>query len=209
MGFLEPGSSLYKVLEWITNLVYLNLLWVFFTLIGLVVFGFMPSTLAMYKILKELLTGKENIKIFSTYWKVYKSNFIKINIIGLIMVLIGSILVIDLNFFRAQSGTIYVIINYFMYFLAFLYIMDFLYVFPVYINYDIKIRYILKNALFFVFLTPLENIKMIIGLILVLAIFYVLPSLIPFLGIALPVFVLSWVSKTTIEKVEEKVSKYK
>src|SRR5690554_1501231 len=208
LNIFSEDSGLYRAAEWVTRLVYVNILWIFFTLLGLVVFGFMPATLAMFNIMTKWLKGRENVKVFSEYWQYYKENFLKINLLGLIIIAVGAVLIIDLEYFSAREGWFNVIIKYIIYILLFLYILDFIYIFPIAHRYDIKIRYIIKNALFFIFLTPLETLQIILGMISIVIFFRVLPSLLPFLAVSLPVLLISWVSKKTISKVEEKVRKH-
>ncbi|MFW6282214.1 MAG: YesL family protein [bacterium] len=204
-NFLADDSPLYKVLEWISRLVFINIYWIFFTLLGLVIFGFMPSTLAMFSIIDRFLKGEENIKIFRDFWHEYKANFLKINFIGLIMIIIGLILYIDLQYFKDQSGLVFTFLTFLIWLFILFYIFVFIYIFPIYNRYDLKIYHILKNALFFIFITPLETIQMILVLFLPLIFFRYLPSLLPFLGISLPVLLMSWVANRTIVKVEEKI----
>ncbi|MFW6282009.1 MAG: YesL family protein [bacterium] len=207
--FLATDSPLYKVLEWISRLFFLNLCWLFFTLIGLLIFGFMPSTLAMFSIIDRFLKGEENIKIFRDYWYEYKTNFFRINFLGLIMIIIGLILYIDLQYFQEKSALIFTFFTLLIWLCIVLYILVFIYVFPIYKRYDLKLYYIIKNALFFIFITPLETVQMILVLFLPLIFFRFLPSLLPFLGVSIPVLLMSWVANRTIIKVEEKIIKYK
>ncbi len=208
-NILKTDGGLYKVAEWVARLVYVNILWIVFTIMGLGIFGIMPATLSMFGIIKKWFDGKENVEVFKEYWQIYKTNFIKFNIIGLIMFVIGLVLIIDLRYFNSLSGVQYLIIKYFIYLIVFLYIMDLIYIFPITMQYQLKKRDIIKNALFFGFLSPLETLQMILGLIGVTLLFRVLPSLLPFLGVSIPVFVIIWASEKAIERVESKVRQNK
>jgi uncharacterized membrane protein YesL len=57
-------NGVYRFCEWVTRLAYLNLLWIMFSLAGLVVFGVMPSTIAMYTVTRRWLTEDVDIPIF-------------------------------------------------------------------------------------------------------------------------------------------------
>ncbi len=208
-NILKNDGSLYKVTEWVSRLVYVNILWIVFTIMGLGIFGIMPATISMLGIIKKWFDGKENVEVFKEYWQIYKANFIKINIIGLIMFVIGLVLIIDLRYFNSLSGVHYLIIRYFIYLIIFLYFIDLIYIFPITIQYQLRKRDIIKNALFFGFLSPLETLQMILGLIGVTFLFRVLPSLLPFLGVSIPVLVIIWASEKAIKKVENKVRQNK
>lgn len=84
-----------------------------------------------------------------------------------------------------------------------------MYIFPITIQYQLKKLDIIKNALFFIFLTPIETLQMVLGVVGVVFLFRFLPSLLPFLGISIPVFIITWISEKTFEKVENKVRQSK
>ncbi|MGB4004876.1 MAG: DUF624 domain-containing protein [Halanaerobiales bacterium] len=205
LNIFDTEGTLYRIAEWITRLVIANFLWIIFTLLGLGIFGIMPATAALFGIMNKWLNGEESLKIFKEYWYLYKKQFIKLNIIGLILLLIAVVLYVDLDYFRAREGWYNSLIKYFLYFLIFFYLLDFIYLFPIAIKYEIKIRYIIKNALFYVFITPLEALQIILGLVVIVIFFIFLSSLLPFLGISLPVYWMARISLKSISKVEIKV----
>ncbi len=208
-NILNADGGIYRAAEWITRLVYVNILWIVFTVLGLGIFGIMPATLAMLGIIKKWFKGKENVEVFKEFWQIYKKYFVKINVIGLIMFLIGVILWIDLRYFNSLDGIQYFIIRYLIYMIITLYFIDLMYIFPITIQYQLKKLDIIKNALFFIFLTPIETLQMVLGVVGVVFLFRFLPSLLPFLGISIPVFIITWISEKTFEKVENKVRQSK
>ncbi|NLM97302.1 MAG: YesL family protein [Halanaerobiaceae bacterium] len=205
LNIFSTDSGIYRITEWISRLVYANLLWVLFTLLGLGVFGIMPATLGLFAVINKWLNGQENFPVFREYWKNYKGYFWRINLLGLIMFAIGAVLYIDLEYFQDARGALYQLIEYLFYLFIFLYLIDLIYIFPLFLKYDIKLRYIIKNALFFALLAPAETVKIILGLAVITLLFWRLPSLLPFLAVSLPVFLISWFSGTGIEKVEGKI----
>jgi len=208
-NILNADGGIYRAAELITRLVYVNILWILFTLLGLGIFGIMPATLSMFGIIKMWIKGKENIEVIKVYWEIYKKYFVKINIIGLIMFIIGVILLIDLRYFNSLVGVQYFIITYFIYLIITLYFVNLMYIFPITIQYQLKKKDIIKNALFFIFLTPIETLQMVLGVFGVAFLFRFLPSLLPFLGISIPVFVTAWTSEKTFEKIEYKIKQNK
>lgn len=91
-------GGFYKLLEWISRLAFLNILWISFSLLGLILFGFFPATVAMYSVVRKWMYGKEDVSIFRTFWTAYKQEFVKSNLLGLIIFTIGVILYIDFHF---------------------------------------------------------------------------------------------------------------
>lgn len=80
---IQWRSFLMKFLFAITNIVYLNILWLLFSLLGLVIFGFAPASVALIKSLEGFHLDADYIpiKIFFTY---YKESFKKTNQLQLI-----------------------------------------------------------------------------------------------------------------------------
>ncbi len=205
-NFLNQESGLYKVMEWISKLVFLNLIWIFFSLIGFIIIGVMPATVSMFFILKMWLSGQDNIPLFKTYWAIYKKNFIKANLLGCIMGLISFILLIDLRYFLAREGLVY-FLSYLLYLFMLLYFFTLLYLFPVYVTKELKLYQIIKDALFFSFITPYETILMLLGIAPLLIIYYFLPGLIPFTGASSISYLLSRIYTRSLNKLEIKVKK--
>src|SRR4051794_15867366 len=80
---MKLNGNVYKYCDWIMKFGYLNLLWMLFTLTGLIIFGFMPATISLFTITRAWIRGNTDIPIWSTFLKVYKSEFVKSNKVGL------------------------------------------------------------------------------------------------------------------------------
>lgn len=74
-------QKLYLLTVWISRLALVNLLWILFTFLGLVVFGLGPSTTAMAVVINRWINGEENFSMLSLFKKIYFNYFIKTNII--------------------------------------------------------------------------------------------------------------------------------
>ncbi|MFW5985346.1 MAG: YesL family protein [Halanaerobiaceae bacterium] len=208
-NFLQPGSTFYKIAEWIQRFVFANLLWLFFTLIGLGVFGIMPATAALYSIVRKWNKGNTSFPLFKTFWREYKTNFIRANLLGLIMFFLGFILYFNLNYYREQTAAIYSYIYFLMLIFSFLYIILFLYLFPLYVNYELKFHHLIKNAFLISILSPAYTLMIVLAMAGVVMVFMVLPSLIPFLGISSLAFVNMWGAEKSFSKVEKKIKDHK
>src|SRR5690625_2024178 len=88
-------SGYYRLALWVTRFAYLNLLWVVFTLVGLVFFGFLPATAAMFAVVRKWISGETDIPVLQTFWKSYRKEFMIINVIGYIVFIIGYLLTIE------------------------------------------------------------------------------------------------------------------
>lgn len=82
-------TGIYNLCKWITHFAYLNLLWIIFTLIGGVILGIIPSTVAMFAIARKTAMGEEDISVIKTFWSTFRTEFIRANGLGLKITLIG------------------------------------------------------------------------------------------------------------------------
>lgn len=103
---MEHDGSLGRMLhfcEWIMRFAYTNLLWLFFTLLGLGVFGIMPATAALFAVMRKWIQGQDNVPVLKTFWQEYKGEFFRSNLLGAVLALIGVIIYIDLAFHLSKS----------------------------------------------------------------------------------------------------------
>src|SRR5690625_3277783 len=98
MNNKEFTNGFYSITQWFVKIVHLNILWFLFTLMGLLIFGVFPATVAMFTIMRKWIMGEKHIHINKLFWTTYKSEFMKSNLIGVIFIVIGSILYLDLAF---------------------------------------------------------------------------------------------------------------
>ncbi|AYV69583.1 MULTISPECIES: YesL family protein [Niallia] len=202
-------GGFYKLCDWIMKLAFVNLLWIAFSLLGLLIFGFFPATVAMFVIVRKLLMGNMDIPVFKTFWESYKTEFIKSNLLGFIVSILGYFLYIDINLLKHTSG----IMNVF-YYPALLICLGFLlticYVFPTFVHFDLKIYQVIKNAFIIMLMNPIATIIMVIGITAIYLLMTTVPGMIPlFCGSALA-FIMMWSSFfafTKIQRMEEQHQK--
>ncbi len=53
MQYTSMIGGLYRICEWVMRLAYVNLLWIGIFWLGLVVFGFFPSSAAMFAVVRK------------------------------------------------------------------------------------------------------------------------------------------------------------
>jgi uncharacterized membrane protein YesL len=148
-------SGVYKFSTWITRFAYLNALWMLFSLVGLIIFGFFPATTAMFSIVREWIKGNDEHPIFSNFIQNYKKEFIKSNLLGLILLIIGLILYVNMKFLFLHNTGFWIIINSISVMVTVVYLLMSLYIFPVFVHYDFSLIRIIQNA----FLYMLANLK--------------------------------------------------
>src|SRR5690625_7256835 len=92
---MNTYGGFYKAFDWIYRIAFLNVLWLLFSVVGPIIFGFFPATVAMFSIVR-LSILQENVPIFHTFWTVYKRESIKSNLLALILSSIAYIFYFDL-----------------------------------------------------------------------------------------------------------------
>lgn len=195
-------GKLYMACEWIMRLAYVNLLWIIFSFAGLVFFGVMPATIALFTIVRKWLMKEQEIPIWSTFLTVYRKEFLKGNLIGLLIVVSGAFLVFDFLVLRTVSDAFQIALFVPLLMITAIYIITLLYIFPVYVHYDLNgIRYV-KNAFFLGILNIHVTILMVISLSAILFLIFYLPSLIPFFSAVSLAFVLMAGGFYSINRIE-------
>lgn len=187
------AGTLYRVAEWVARLIYLNLLWILFTIMGVVVLGFFPATASTFTVARKWINKETDINIWKTFQEAYRKNFIKANIIGIVFLAIGWILQIDLRFFQTQSNSLtFLFLSYFSIFLFIIYMVIGLFLFPVFTHYKLKTLQSFRQAFFIVFLRPMDALMAAAGFVIVYYFMYVMPALIIFLGMSTLAVVIMW-----------------
>ncbi|MDX5474172.1 MAG: YesL family protein [Bacillaceae bacterium] len=169
-------GSFYTACEWIVRLAYVNVLWVGFTLMGFVVFGIFPATVAAFTISRKWINGESDIPIFRQFWQTYKKEFLQSNLLGLIIFIIGSILYFDLYFFYNLEGLYAKLLFYLFVALAVNYGVMLLHIFPIYVHYDLKRMQYLKYALIIGMSNPFHTFSMVLILIFLYFLLDVAPA---------------------------------
>lgn len=157
-------GGLYKLMDWITSLAYLNLLWLAFTILGLGFLGIFPSTIAMFSVTRKWVQGEGDRSIFKLFWSNYRKEFFKSQVFGYLLVLIGAWLVLDIRFFLHQQGTAFLILRLISLALLIIYLLVLFYLFPMYVHFQMKFFQYLKYAFTIGFAYPIYTLIIAIGI---------------------------------------------
>ncbi|WP_059102578.1 YesL family protein [Shouchella shacheensis] len=140
-------TKLMRFLEWVVRFAYVNVLWLFFTFLGVIIFGFMPATSAMFAIVRKWLHGEDDFRLLSEFSKHYKRDFMKINGIGLFLGIIGFIIYVDLHFLRSISHWTSTIFQVALVALSIGYFVIILHIFPVFVHFKLSFFQYFKYSL--------------------------------------------------------------
>lgn len=183
-------KGLFAATEWITRFAYINLLWIAFTLLGLGVFGLFPATVAMFAIIRKWLRGDIDLPVFKTFWQLYKKDFWKANLIGIIFAIIAYLFWINLQFMQLNDSYFAQAAKIPLYLGMLLVSLTLLYVIPAYVHYDAKMKDIWKNAFLVMLINPFHNILMIFGMISSMYVMLKLSGLFFFFGASFHAFII-------------------
>lgn len=187
--------------NWCFNIVLLNILWIVFSGTGFFIFGIFPATAALFLVLKKMIMEDENTPIISPFFKTFKSEFIKSNVIGYIFLIIGSILYVNLriiesidnNFLQLSMASITVVI-------AIVFILTFIYIFPIFVHFNFKLLQYPVHALVLAIAKPLHTFFLLVVLGVISYLFFVLPELILIFGFSGVCFVIMKVTSYSLPK---------
>ncbi|MFD2044907.1 YesL family protein [Ornithinibacillus salinisoli] len=205
MGFEGIVWKLYDLSNWIMKMILLNILWIVFSIIGLVIFGFFPATAAMFAVTRKWVLGETDIPVYKTFVKTYKSSFTQMNLIGGILSILGLFLYIDLRFFQTTEYILLSFLSFFIIFAMFIYFAVVLYIFPMYVHFECKTLEYLKRSIIIVLGKPIHTIMMIVGSYLVYVVISMIPVLVVFISGSLLSLVLMWIAMKSFPRYEIKV----
>jgi uncharacterized membrane protein YesL len=184
-------------------------MWIACTLLGGVLFGITPSTVALYTVARKTALGEEDIPVFSTFWRTYKAEFIKANMLGGFLIVLGLVWYIDLRFFGNFEGSVYSVLNMVMILVGIFYILLLFYIFPVYVHYEMKFFNYIKYTVAFGFLHPLNFIAMIITVLSTYQFLIFFQGFIPLFGFSLIAQLNMWLAYQSFKKVADKHARFR
>lgn len=200
------SSYIYLALEWVTRFAYLNLLWVLFTLLGGVLFGFYPATTSMFAVCREWLKGNSDLPLFQSFWGFYKKDFLKSNLLGIFVSVFLVFIVLDIFYIQASPDqqldwTYAPLFAFMLIFTLFLF-----YLFPAFVHYNIKIPLIIKNAFLLMLVNPAATAVIILCLVSLFFIMRLLPALAFLFGGSVYAFLTMWMAMYAFNKTHKKAS---
>lgn len=197
----------YRFGEIVLLLLYVNFLWICFTLFGLVIFGIGPSTIAMFAVFRKWSMGESDLPVFKTFWESFRKDFLKANVLGIILLALGSMLYVNLNFLELQGEWISIISRYVILIAAVIYMIMLIYIFPLYVHYENRFFVYFKNSILVAIYHPIRTIYAIAALLTLYYLFYVLPVFIFLIGPSLTSMVIMWIVYRTFLRIEFKQEK--
>lgn len=199
------ANAFYNFSMWVTRFTYVSILWVLFTLLGLGIFGISPATAAVFVVTRKWVQKEVDIPIFKTFWEEYRTNFVKTNILGLILLAFGYLISIEFIILKDMDGLMYNIAMLFVIAQMILYAIVLIYFFPVYAHFNIEKRFDHYKWPFIIGVVhPILTVILvvIIGVIILLSLYF-LPIPINFISVGISAYIASWGASLTFGKYEK------
>lgn len=194
--------------KWVMNLFILQLFWLLGALLGGIILGIIPSTIALYASIRQLYLKNDTFNLLTYFKKTYQENFLKSMVIGIwygIGIIIGYIYLVFLN------NTIHSWLAYthlFIYFLLFVITLVLLFMIPVYVHYEIPFKKLISSTFFIVVVNTKWLIPLLFSLTALLLIFIRFSVVFLFYGVSLSAFVILYFSMKMFEAYDLKRVRY-
>lgn len=191
-------------MEWITKFAYVNALWIIFTLLGGIILGFYPATIAMFAMVRDWLRNNPDLPVLKTFWEYYKRDFLKSNLLGIMLNVLLAFIAIDIYYiqFDINEAISWTYIPLFAFIL--IVILFVFYVIPVFVHYDLNIPAVIKNAFLIMLISPIMSFLMITCLASTYFIMWHIPALFFIFGGTTYAFITTWLSLHAFDKVQRK-----
>lgn len=197
------AGTIMNIIDKITKLVLINILWVLFVILGLGIFGFMPATAAVNTLIRKLIAGEELANTYKSFWKEYKASFKSANIAGLVFFVFGLFLYIDINVLFGTDSLIGKSMLAILFMISIIYFATLLHFFPLYARYEMKTLNYIKLAFVMAMSKPLTTLLMVLWLFVVVVITLQYTVILPLLFITMISIGINWLS---IKQVETKIN---
>lgn len=195
--------GLYRITEKIARLAYVNMLWVLFTLLGLGVFGLLPATSAMFAVIRKWQMGEEDVPVYKTFWHYYRKDFLKVNLLGHILLITGYILSIEYQILRSVDATVYYIASFGVIAQLILYVIVLIYFFPVFAHFRLKSGDYFKWPFVIGISHPIMTVFLVASVVVLqFAAYKFMPALLLFFGPSITASILMWGSTQTFSQVK-------
>ncbi|MDG5786916.1 YesL family protein [Evansella sp. AB-P1] len=206
MNVTRLFSGLYVACEWVMRLAIVNLLWFGLTLLGGVIFGITPASVAMFTICRKWVEGEREIPLARTFWSIYRKEFVKSNYLGVILIAIGVLLFVDIQFFSSMEGAVFQLLHILMLLLLLNFVVIMIYIFPVYVYYDIKTLQYIKYAIIIGLTNPLQTLIIAFYFVILYVLSINIVAVFIFLSVAPMSMLIMLVSYRIFNKIQQQVA---
>lgn len=202
-------GKLNTVMEWIARFFIVQLIWILFSVLGLIVVGIFPATFTMFAICRKWINKQTDFSLFKTFWKLFQTSFFKTNILGYGIVAVGYSIFYYFRLFIGSNDTFQLVFFFIVSTISIIFIMTILFVIPVFVHFDIRLIQVMKFSLITAISNPIQVITMAVVIVIFTMIMIMFPGLFPFFSFSVLAYVLMWLANTAFINMERKALKLK
>lgn len=195
-----------RVMNWVTRLLYLQVLWVLFTLVGLVVGGIFPATFAMFGMTRKWIREGTEFQLFPAFKEMYRASFFQTNGLGWWMVLLAFSLGYYFTITSAMGGAFGLLSIVLLISVSLVAGMTSLFIIPVYVHYDVRLLQVIRHAVIIAMTHPLNVIGLLITVIVFYYLFLLIPGVFVLVGVSSFAVVSMLIANRAFMRVERKLS---
>ncbi|MGM0126000.1 hypothetical protein IGI37_003401 [Enterococcus sp. AZ194] len=195
---IQSIEKMNSILIRFLQLIYLNFLWLFVTVLGLGIFTIGPATYAMSSVFRKWLRSKDQFPLTKTYFFFFKENYKEALFMSWIYLVVGGILVVDLVYVSNWYLRVFLLL------ISFFYVISLIYIFPIMAHYNWQ-GYGIKIKMAFLF--GFAQLQYTAVFILLMGIIYWLigqfmPGIFTFMGSSFLIFAGTWTSLQVFQILE-------
>ncbi|WCG32769.1 DUF624 domain-containing protein [Enterococcus dispar] len=198
-------NKIYEVFNRIYYLMKLNGLWLLFTLLGGVVFGIIPATIALYACFRQQIRNESETHLFQMFKRYYVETFRRSMLFSVVFAAIA-LFFFGETVILVNVGTGNLLLEIAIKVTRLLIILGVAMFFPIFVHFDVKGIKMVVQSLLFLLICPLEVLYMGLIFVLVSLLFAISPLLILFIGIALPAYGMSLIMMKKFTRLEKNIN---
>lgn len=196
-------GKIYNLFESVMFLAYLNLLWLLFTLLGAILFGWAPATAVSYKLLAKHFRGESTRdSLHRVFFEEYKTYFLRANYLGYSSLIVGVFIVFGVLTITTLPRVAFYLVTIFYGAFASLFLVASLYSLPVLVRYETSYFATIKSALFISVAHLHHAFGIIFALVFTVLFFMSFPSIAIFFLFSLPVLIVTWISEKSFSRID-------
>lgn len=188
--------------EKVANLFIMQLLFILFSLKGVVILGVFPAIASLTKLFIDwFITEDDSLTLFTSFNKYWSEYFKKANQIGYTLLFAFGFLFVDLriNETYIQSSVLHTVLLIIIFILGFLTV----YTFPILVGHSLSYKDTLKQSFYVSLSTPIFTIAAVLGLALAFELSRYVVFIGLFFGMPLIVLPVAWFAYSGLKKIDE------
>lgn len=198
----------YTFSEWATRLAYLNVLWIGFSLSGLLIFGVMPATVGMFAVTGRWLSGDLEFPLFPVFWNSFRKEFIRSNVVGFVFGLFIFLTLMDIRLFAGNSGLLFYMFKSLLLGLFVICPAALVYVFPISATYHMTLRQVFLVSIFVAATRPVRTFLLLLACSIVVWLTFVFPMPLFLFNGSSMAWLIMWSAKGTFQRMDGRLVRH-